>query len=262
MNKLCFISMAALMLLATGAQADDEQLENGDLRDKLENWKFVRAIEYDGKIEEPEWTRGKGKEPAFVRVTVPWASTSFYVRLEQHDLDLKSEALYRLTFELRGKAEEGPFRVVLAQQRNGKLKSAGLMRNIPVPEKWTAVEILFRTDELNSSPPPRLHLNYAAQKGYVDVRNISLVGPLKGDHPEPGRTGTVTIAEAAAVDAADAAPDGPQPRAWKDAKGRSITGTFKTITDGVVEIDSNGRIIKVPLAKLSKADQDYVQEQQ
>lgn len=49
-------------------------------------------------------------------------------------------------------------------------------------------------------------------------------------------------------------------RDWKDIKGNTYRGDYAGVVGSTVELDNNGRIIKIPFADLSKADQDYVRE--
>jgi len=50
-------------------------------------------------------------------------------------------------------------------------------------------------------------------------------------------------------------------RTWTDGQGREKEGDYVDFQDGVVQIKSSrsGNVFKVPLEKLSKADQSYVQ---
>lgn len=50
-------------------------------------------------------------------------------------------------------------------------------------------------------------------------------------------------------------------REWTDKRGRTYDGLFSGMVNGVVEIDSNGRILRIPFDDLIEADQQYVREQ-
>jgi hypothetical protein len=143
-----------------------------------------------------------------------------------------------------------------------KYVACGLSRNLPVTERWTDVEIVFKTYELRSADPMRLHLSIGALKGRFEMRDVSLAGPLK-DATAPRRGGTLTLGKQADAEGeaeGEKAPDGR--RTWTDARGRKLTGTLTSVADGVVHIKTEGgKVMKVPLNKLSKADQEFVEEQ-
>ncbi|MFT5131064.1 MAG: hypothetical protein ACI8W8_004698 [Rhodothermales bacterium] len=231
-----------------------EILENGDFDDKLEHWSIAQEGAYRVKMKAPKWTRGRGKNAAVVSFDIPFPSKDHYLRLEQLDLDLAAGQIYRLSFDVRGDITEGQLRTACAQATPDRMRSVGLSCKVPVTAEWTPIEIVFQVaDELLSSPKPRLHLNLGAMEGKFELRTISLTGPIKNLQP-PRKNGTL-------VTTGLAPKPKPRPRTWRDSKGRSISGLFLRVHNGVVQIESSGRILKVPLESLSAADKRYVAEQ-
>jgi hypothetical protein len=88
----------------------------------------------------------------------------------------------------------------------------------------------------------------------VTRRNIQLAPP-ELDQP---------VKPPAAAAAAMAAPAGVPMRTWSDVSGRfQIEAVFVSVVDGKVNLRrADGRVLAVPLEKLSAADQAYVKQQQ
>lgn len=232
-----------------------ERLENGDFDDKLEHWSIAQEGAYRVKMKEPKWTRGRGENSAVVSFDIPFPSKDHYLRLEQLDLDLAAGQFYRLTFDVRGEITEGQLRTACAQATPDGMRTIGLSCKVPVTAEWTPIEIVFQVaEELLSSPKPRLHLNLGAMEGKFELRTVSLSGPVKNLEP-PTKNGTLVTAELSPNKLK------PKPRTWRDRKGRSISGLFLRVENGVVQIESRGRTLKVPLESLSPADKKYVAEQ-
>lgn len=51
-----------------------------------------------------------------------------------------------------------------------------------------------------------------------------------------------------------------KPRVWTSATGKKLTGVMKEYGDDWVKVEVKGKVYKLPLSKLSKADQEYVEE--
>ncbi len=93
----------------------------------------------------------------------------------------------------------------------------------------------------------------------VTRRNIQLAPP-ELEQPVKPPAGAAGAAGAAAM----AAPAGVPMRTWSDVSGRfQIEAVFVSVVDGKVNLRrADGRVLAVPLEKLSAADQAYVKQQQ
>jgi dienelactone hydrolase len=177
-----YISLLMALAMASPVAAG-ELLENGNFADKLDGWRWITQPEYKGKMDAPDWRRGRGKEPASISVKTPWASTNYYAQLRT-DIEVESEAVYRLTFQIKGNVSEGDFQLIAGQYQNKKFKNIGLYQKIPVTGEWTPVSILMKTKALVGDETPSLLLCFGASKGTTELRSLSLIGPLKDAAPK------------------------------------------------------------------------------
>jgi hypothetical protein len=257
MTRLLILSLAfsSISLMA----AEKELLKNGDFDDKLDHWQFIRAKEYADKVDDPKWTRGKGDKPASVGVEIPYSSKAPYVRIDQ-EVKISGGSVYRVTFSARGKVSEGELSISCGQKGKISFNNLGLRDNFALSNDWKDFNVVFEAEEPLTISPPRLIFGFADMKGEIEIRDVSMTGPLEGVAVTKRRKKN-RVEEAAAEPEPDK-PAAPEERTWTDSRGRKVTGTLVGVAGGIVEIkNADGKVIKVPLKKLSAADQEFVEEQ-
>jgi hypothetical protein len=107
---------------------------------------------------------------------------------------------------------------------------------------------------------PLASLGETPADGYVVAYEDGRVAKVRPAELAAALRGVGTNDKAANVAPAAEKPVSPQPRMWRDSKGRQLEATLVEVKDGKVTLrrKDNGKEISLPVGNLSQEDQQFL----